>query len=82
MTKGCPGCNREIRDRQDYCNYGCRERAYYEGKLRRERERARERERDLERERNRQQPVVVFMESGGGGGSHRGGHGDSGVARF
>ncbi|KAK1516324.1 hypothetical protein CABS01_06291 [Colletotrichum abscissum] len=78
MTKGCPGCNRQIKDYQTYCVYGCSQVAYYENKRRRERERQRQMERMRERERSRVPPVFVYLGSGGGGGGGGGynrGHG-------
>ncbi|KAK1537640.1 hypothetical protein CPAR01_07753 [Colletotrichum paranaense] len=63
MTKGCPGCNREIKDSQTYCVYGCSQDAYHE---QREAGREAEREREREQERQRSQPLVVVNVSGGG----------------
>ncbi|KAL2882130.1 hypothetical protein CSAL01_09450 [Colletotrichum salicis] len=63
MTKGCPGCNREIKDSQSYCAYGCSQTAYYED---READREAEREKEREQERQKSQPLVVVNVSGGG----------------
>ncbi|OHF01869.1 hypothetical protein CORC01_02747 [Colletotrichum orchidophilum] len=64
MTTGCAGCNRQIRDGETYCVYGCSQTAYYED-LEAEREAEREREREQEREKSK--PAVVINVSGGGG---------------